>query len=82
VPLPKFVPNFSVRQPSRQGAVVPRSALVKLKVHRASRRLYKSVGRSLGRTGVPKPRVFYFDPASPDLAVQCVVELKNAWKKL
>ena len=55
---------------------------IKLKTHKASGRLYKCVGRALGRDGRPKPKVFYFDPAAPEVAVSRVIALRAEWKRL
>src|SRR4051812_46468579 len=37
---------------------------------------------ALGRDGLPKKRVWYFDPADPEAAVRIVADLKSWWRTL
>jgi hypothetical protein len=55
---------------------------LKLKTHKASGRLYKCIGKALGKDGRPKPKVFYFDPSDVDAAARQVLDLKAEWRRL
>jgi hypothetical protein len=59
-----------------------RRITIKLKVHKGSGRLYKTIGRALGRDGQPKKKVWYFDASDEGEAVSRVVELKARWRAL
>ena len=59
-----------------------RRITIKLRMHRASGRLYKTIGMALGKDGQPKKKVFYFDPGDDAGAIQKVLELKARWKRL
>jgi integrase len=61
---------------------MPRSFSLRLRVHKASGRLYKTIGHVLGRDGTPKKKTWYFDPADPAAAVAQTVSLKARWKAL
>jgi len=59
-----------------------RSVTVKLRRHKASGRLFKTIGYALGRDGKPKKRVWYFDPSDEAAALQRAVELTARWRTL
>jgi hypothetical protein len=61
---------------------MPRGVSIKLRVHRASGRLYKTIGVALGRDGKPKKKQWYFDSRDKAAAIQRCAELKTRWREL
>jgi hypothetical protein len=52
-----------------EAVIMARRASTKLRVHRASGRFYKCIGKVLGRDGQPKKKVWYFDSTDEAAAV-------------
>ena len=55
---------------------------IKLRLHRASGRLCKTIGYALARDGRPKKRLWYFDPVDEAAALTRCAELKARWRAL
>jgi hypothetical protein len=61
---------------------MPREVGIKLRVHRASGRLCKTIGITRGRDGKPKKKLWYFDPDDKAAALLRCAGLKRQWVEL
>ncbi|MCE9565865.1 MAG: hypothetical protein K8U57_27895 [Planctomycetes bacterium] len=59
-----------------------RRIALRLKVHKASGCLYRTIGMAKGRDGKPKKKVWYFSATDETAALQKVLELTARWKAL